>query len=167
VVLLKVENMRRKRSGGGFTLIEILLVVVIIGILAAIVVPRLTGTREDANIAKAKQEMATFRDALARFELDTGKYPTTEQGLISIVVIPSPEPKGWKGPYLVSRSIPKDPWGNDYIYRYPSQTDPKYFDLLTMGADGQEGTADDIDVLDLGGTGAEGDPNQGTGSPPR
>jgi general secretion pathway protein G len=147
-----------RKNRGGFTLIEILLVVVIIGILAAIVVPRLTGTREDANIAAAKKTMAILRDALNRFEIDTGKYPTTEQSLTAIIAIPSPEPKGWKGPYIQSKAIPLDPWGNPYIYRYPGTQDPKYFDLITMGPDGQEGGSDDIDVLDLGGQG-QSDPN--------
>jgi len=147
-----------RKSQSGFTLIEILLVVVIIGILAAIVVPRLTGTREDANIAAAKKTMAILRDSLNRYEIDTGKYPTTEQALTAIITLPSPEPKGWKGPYLQAKVIPADPWGNAYIYRYPGTADPKYFDLITMGPDEQEGTADDIDVLDLGGQAAN-DPN--------
>lgn len=153
-----------RKNQGGFTLIEILLVVVIIGILAAIVVPRLTGTREDANIAAAKNTMAILRDALNRYEIDTGKYPTTEQGLTAIIALPSPEPKGWKGPYLQAKAIPADPWGNYYIYRYPGTADPKYFDLITIGPDLQEGTEDDIDVLDLGGQAAT-DPNAPSGTP--
>ena len=161
--MLSENGMDRKKERG-FTLIEILLVVVIIGILAAIVVPRLTGTREDANIAAAKKTMAILRDALSRFEIDTGKYPTTEQGLAAILSIPSPEPKGWKGPYLQSKMIPLDPWGNAYVYKFPNPIDPKYFDLITWGSDGQEGTADDIDVLDLGmqGQSPDGAPPGGT-----
>jgi len=139
--------MKGRRSKEGFTLIELLLVVVIIGILAAIVVPRLAGRSEEARVAKAKGDLATFRSQLSAYEIDNGKYPTTEQGLMALLEKPAsaPEPKNWKGPYIEGTELPKDPWGNDYIYANPGQRNPMSYDLFSWGPDGQPNTEDDIE----------------------
>lgn len=139
---------RAKRSG--FTLIELLLVVVIIGILAAIVVPRLVGRTEDANIAKAQGQLASFRSALQIYELDNQSFPTTEQGLRALVEKPSgsPEPKKWKKLLDVS-DVPQDPWGNEYVYKCPGEKNADGYDLYSSGKDGSPGTDDDIDLSEV------------------
>lgn len=137
---------RRRGPPGGFTLIELLLVVVIIGILAAVVVPRLIGRTGDAQIAAVQANLRTLRGALNLYHLDNGEFPTTDQGLDALVSKPNPEPKKWKGPYLEAKSVPRDPWGNEFVYRYPSNDNPDMFDLLSVGKDGQEGTDDDVDA---------------------
>lgn len=136
---------RRKRAGG-FTLIELLLVVVIIGILAAIVVPRLVGRTEDANISAAKQQIAIFRNMLAAYEIDNGSFPTTEQSLRALVEKPTsaPEPKKWKK-LLDANEVPKDPWGGEYLYKCPGEKNPDGYDLRCLGKDGSDGTEDDIE----------------------
>lgn len=135
----------RKRSGG-FTLIEVMLVVLIIGILAAVVVPRLVHRADEAKISRAKADLRILSTQLDTYYMDTGEYPTTEQGLAALLEKPNPEPKNWKGPYLKGKSIGTDPWGNEYIYRYPGKTEGQY-DLLSAGPDGQEGTEDDIEAF--------------------
>lgn len=139
--------MKGRRKDKGFTLIELLLVVVIIGILAAIVVPKLAGRSEEARITQAKGNLATFRTALGAYEVDNGKYPTTEQGLAALLVKPSsaPEPRNWKGPYIEGTEIPLDPWGKPYVYLYPGERNVQGYDLYSEGPDGQPGTADDIE----------------------
>jgi general secretion pathway protein G len=139
--------MKGRRKERGFTLIELLLVVVIIGILAAIVVPKLAGRSEEARITQAKGNLATFRTALGAYEVDNGKYPTTEQNLMALLMKPSsaPEPKNWKGPYIEGTEIPLDPWGKPYVYAYPGERNTLGYDLYSEGPDGQPGTADDIE----------------------
>jgi len=145
---MNLRRIRRRRSGSGFTLIELLLVVVIIGILAAIVVPRLVGRSEEARIGAAKQQLSSFRSALSHYELDMGRYPTTDLGLQALMINPgtSGDPKKWKGPYLESQTteVPKDPWGNPYIYVYPGAKNQNGYDLYCVGPDGSAGTDDDI-----------------------
>jgi general secretion pathway protein G len=128
------QNRRR-----GFTLIELLLVMVIIAILAAIVVPKMTGRREQANKTAAIAQIANFRQSLSAFEIDNNRYPTTEEGLNALVTNPGNLPD-WK---QLMDSIPLDPWGHPYVYRCPG-SNGKDYDLLSCGPDGQEGTADDV-----------------------
>ena len=126
----------------GFTLVELMLVVIIIGVLIAMVAPRLAGRSEQARIACAKADIeSNISVALDLYELDNSKYPTTEQGLEALMHKPSgyPEPKNWNGPYL--KKTPVDPWGNSYQYRSPG-TNNKDYDLYSFGPDGTEGTDD-------------------------
>ncbi|GAB4174791.1 MAG: type II secretion system major pseudopilin GspG [Geothermobacteraceae bacterium] len=130
----------------GFTLIEILVVVLILGILAGIVVPRLLDKPEEARRTKAAVQIRGLEEALAIFKLDNGFYPDTEQGLEALVEKPATGriPPRWRaGGYI--KKIPKDPWGNDYIYISPGSHGD--FDLSSYGADGQPGgDGDDADI---------------------
>ena len=124
----------------GFTLIEILVVVVIIGVLAALVVPNIMGNIDKAQVTKAKSDIRAIQTALNLYRLDNFKYPTTEQGLEALVRQPAdPSIRNWKpGGYLQNQRLTKDPWGNDYQYAYPG-THGSEFDVFSYGADGQEG----------------------------
>ena len=136
---------RRPAAGarrGGFTLIELLLVLVILAVLAAVVVPKFTGKSEQARAAAAKTDISLIETQLDVFEIDAGRYPTTEEGIAALVQPPS-QVKAWNGPYL-KRGVPNDPWGNPYIYRYPGQFNPTGYDLSSNGPDGAEGGGDDI-----------------------
>ena len=130
----------------GFTLIEILVVVIIIGILAALVIPRFSGRTEQAREAAAKTQInSLFGLALDAYEADNGFYPTTEQGLEALRVEPTtdPAPRDWKGPYLKS-DVPVDPWQKPYVYSCPGTHNPTGYDLYSFGPDGLDGTDDDI-----------------------
>lgn len=130
-----------KRRQHGFTLIEIMVVVVILGILAAIVVPRIMDRPEQARIIKAKQDIRALETMLHAYKLDNFHYPSTDQGLESLVEKPAglPEAKNWKsGGYL--QRLPKDPWGNPYLYLQPGQHGD--FDLYSQGPDPQDSTDD-------------------------
>jgi general secretion pathway protein G len=130
----------------GFTLIEIMVVVVIMGILAALVVPKLMGRTDDARIIAAKQDIATVMQSLKLYKLDNQRYPTTEQGLQALLVKPTtgPAANGWKtGGYI--DKLPKDPWGNAYQYMSPGIKGE--VDVFSFGADGQAGGAgNDADI---------------------
>ncbi len=140
---MALQNVRRNR---GFTLIEIMVVVVILGILAAVVVPRIMDRPDDARIAKARQDIRVLESSLNLYKLDNFNYPSTQQGLESLVSQPSGEPqaRNWKsGGYI--KQLPKDPWGNDYQYLNPGVKGE--FDISPLGADnrpGGEGAAADI-----------------------
>ena len=131
-----------RRRSAGFTLVELLLVLVILGILAAIVIPKFSGRTESAQITAAHTQISTFGTALNAFEIDTGTFPRGQDGLQQLVVQP-PDMPNWRGPYLVS-NIPLDPWQHAYIYEYPGKLNPSGYDIISMGPDGQPGTADDI-----------------------
>lgn len=125
-----------KKIQSGFSLIEIMVVVVILGILASIVVPKIMSRPDEARIVKAKQDILAIQNALDLYKLDNGIYPTTDQGLIALVTKPttSPEPRDWKT-YL--KQVPKDPWGREYLYLNPGEHGE--IDIFTLGASGQPG----------------------------
>jgi len=135
-----------RRAARGFTLIEIMVVVVIMGILAALVVPKLMGRTDDARVTAARQDIATIMQGLKLYRLDNQRYPTTEQGLQALVIKPTsgPAANGWKtGGYL--ERLPKDPWGNAYQYLSPGVKGE--VDVFSYGADGQPGGAgNDADI---------------------
>ena len=132
-------------NDGGFTFIEIMVVVIILGILAAIVLPKFTGRTQEAKITAAKSQIGVFSTTLDAYELDNGRYPTTEQGLEALRKQPTtpPVPKKWKGPY-VQNPIPLDPWENSYVFKSPGTQNTRSFDLLSYGPDNKEGGDDDI-----------------------
>lgn len=130
--------MKRKNA---FTLIEIMLVVIILGILVAMVVPNLAGRGQEARQAAARADIeANIATALDLYELDSGMFPTTDQGLQALIAKPTipPVPHNWKGPYLRSKRVPLDPWGNPYIYVSPGKNNPQEYDLYSLGHDGVE-----------------------------
>ena len=134
----------RRFKNKGFTLIELMLVVVIIGVLVGMVMPRLVGKSEQAKKSVAKADIeANVASALELYEIDNGNFPTTEQGLAALRAKSSgnPEPKNWNGPYL--KKEPKDPWGNLYVYKSPGEHSSDY-DLSSKGKDATEGTEDDV-----------------------
>lgn len=137
--------MREKRNvvRRGFTLIELLLVLVILAVLAGLVVPRFAKRSEQAKLTAAKADIAAIEMAIDSFEVDCGRFPTSEEGLQALITPPT-NVNGWKSAYL-KKGKPKDPWGNDYAYRYPGQHNTDSYDLYSFGPDGQDGGGDDID----------------------
>jgi general secretion pathway protein G len=128
----------------GFTLLELLVVVVIIGLLAGLVAPRYFGQVGKSEVNVAKAQIDALEKALDQYRLDTGHYPSTELGLDALINRPANEPK-WNGPYL-RKSVPVDPWGKPYMYRVPGQKGD--FDVLSYGKDGQPGgTGENADIL--------------------
>jgi len=126
-------------SEAGFTLLEIMVVVVILGILATMIAPQILGRADEARITKAKSDIVSLGAALDLYQLDNYVYPTTTQGLEALYVKPTepPEPKNYKkGGYV--KALPQDPWGNDYLFLNPGVKGGIY-DLYTLGADGEEG----------------------------
>jgi general secretion pathway protein G len=122
----------------GFTLIEIMVVVIIIGLLAAVIVPEVISHVDEAKVAKAKEDIQALETALTMFRLDNSKYPTTDQGLQALSQQPTdPTIKNWRPGGYIQR-ISKDPWGNPYQYAYPG-THGREYDLYSFGADGQPG----------------------------
>ncbi len=136
---IRIPNSERNRA---FTLIELLLVLVILGILAAIVVPKFSGRTEQARITAAHSQIATFGTALDAFEVDNGFYPKGKSGLNDLVEQPRDTPN-WRGPYLKGE-IPLDPWGQAYLYECPGKHNPTSYDVMSMGPDNRAGGDDDI-----------------------
>lgn len=131
----------RTRASRGFTLIEIMVVVVIIGLLAAFIVPQVMGRVDEARVTKVKGDVQMLETAISMYRLDTARYPTTAQGLAALVTKPEdPNVRNWKPGGYLSR-VSKDPWGNEYRYAYPG-TKGREYDLYSLGPDGQEGSPD-------------------------
>jgi general secretion pathway protein G len=131
---------RRKIDDRGFTLIELMVVIVILGILAGLIIPRIMGRPDEARQAKARMQIESIETALKLYKLDNGAYPTTEQGLKALVEAPAAGQlaKNWRqGGYLERGKVPKDPWGNDFVYLSPGVHGD--FDLSSSGADGEAG----------------------------
>ncbi|OWY37590.1 type II secretion system protein GspG [Xenophilus sp. AP218F] len=136
----------KRAAQRGFTLIEIMVVIVILGVLAALVVPKVMSRPDEARIVAAKQDIGAISQALKLYRLDNGRYPSSEQGLQALVQKPAsaPEPKNWKpGGYL--ERLPKDPWGNPYQYANPGTHGE--IDIWSFGADGEPGgEGNDADI---------------------
>lgn len=128
----------RRREGAGFTLLELLVVMVIIGLLAGYVGPKYFSQIGKSEVKVARAQIDALEKALDQYRLDTGHYPATEQGLGALVNRPASESR-WDGPYL-KKAVPSDPWGNPYVYRQPGEHGE--FDLLSYGKDGQPGGSD-------------------------
>jgi general secretion pathway protein G len=141
---LRKDKQKKNRMArrGGFTLIELLLVLVILAALAAIVMPKFTRRSEQARVTAVRTQISQFEVALDAFEIDVGRYPTRSEGLRALVEEPS-NAEGWQEPYL-KRDVPKDHWGNEYVYKYPGQYNESGYDLYSYGPDGKQGGDDDI-----------------------
>ena len=142
------NNRSQSRTNSAFTLIELLIVLVILGVLAAIVVPKFAGRTEQAKTTAASSQISIFGSSLDQFEVDTGSYPKGKNGLNDLVKQPG-NAQNWRGPYLKSE-IPMDPWGNAYIYECPGKRNPSSYDITSKGPDGQLGSDDDIANYPIG-----------------
>jgi len=144
MVLDRMKYRSRHRGEGGFTLIEILVVITIIAMIMSLVGPRVLNYLGESKVKAARIQIQSFGSALDLFNLDTGRYPSTAEGLTALVQSPGTIP-AWNGPYLKGGVVPNDPWGNAYVYRSPGEHGP--YDIMSYGSDGQEGgtgTAADI-----------------------
>ncbi|TPQ36300.1 type II secretion system protein GspG [Bradyrhizobium guangdongense] len=143
--MVAVTRSRRRRRNGesGFTLVEILVVITIIGLIMALVGPRVLNYLGESKAKAAKIQIESFSSALDLYYLDIGRYPTTNEGLAALTR--GNNLPGWNGPYLRGGMVPNDPWGHGYVYRSPGERSP--YDIISLGSDGQEGgsgTAADI-----------------------
>lgn len=135
---------RRASRAAGFTLLELLVVLAILGLLASLVAPRMFGNVSKSEVKVARAQIAAFETAIENFRLDVGRYPSTEEGLAALTRAPSGADARWSGPYL-KKAVPADPWGNAYLYRAPGERGD--FDLVSLGRDGRPGgTGDDADL---------------------
>jgi general secretion pathway protein G len=128
---------KRHRAATAFTLIEIMVVVIILGVLAATIIPQFMGTTHEAKVSAAKAHVAVLESALEQLYIHMDRYPTTEEGLKLLVEAPAGEDKKWRGPYI--KQLRKDPWGTPYQYRAPGVHHTTSFDIWSRGADGVDG----------------------------
>jgi len=142
--------MRRDRRRGGFTLVELVFVMVIIMILAGVVVMNAGTSTDRAYRARAVNDLKEMDTMLEIYHADNGHYPTSQQGIQALITKPTtpPTPNNWQGPYMKNRSkVPQDPWGNEYVYVCPGEHNPTSFDLYSYGKDGRSGgSGNDADV---------------------
>lgn len=140
---MKAYKSKNNNKQKGFTLLEIMVVIVILGVLASMVVPNLMGSKDKADKQKVVSDVIALENALDMYKLDNGSYPSTDQGLEALVTEPSgdPEPRNYREDGYIKR-LPQDPWGNDYILNNPGEHGK--IDILSVGLDGEEGTDDDI-----------------------
>jgi general secretion pathway protein G len=144
IVKGKIRSRSRKERERGFTLVEILVVITIIALIMSLVGPRVLNYLTESKVKAAKIQMQSFSSALDLLYLDTGRYPSSAEGL-AVLVKPASAMTGWNGPYLKGGNVPNDPWGKPYLYRSP--TERAKYEIMSYGADGQEGgtgTAADI-----------------------
>ena len=135
---IKTTFIQKTKLRRAFTLVEMLLVVTIIGILAALVIPKIVGRSEQARATAAHADLSSIKTALDAFEVDNGFYPKSIQDLVAA----PGNAKNWHGPYL--DKVPQDPWGNNYLYYFPGKHNSGSYDLLSVGPDGKEVTDDDV-----------------------
>lgn len=138
---------RTNRKLKAFTLIELLVVIMIIAILAAMIVPRIISRQAEAKIGAARSDLVNLRKMLDTYRLDVGYYPTSDEGLEALRTQPA-DANGWKGPY-VTKPIPLDPWGREYIYDWPGPDGDDSFVLLSYGSDGNPGGVEDTEAADI------------------
>jgi general secretion pathway protein G len=144
----RIESDQRPRRRG-FTLIELIVVIVVLGLLAGLVAPQIFGRVSEAKAVTARTQIELLATALDSYRLDNGGYPTTAQGLAALTQAPTsaPVPTSWRGPYL-RKAVPLDPWGRAYVYASPGERNPRGFDLHSLGRDGQVGgEGEDADVV--------------------
>ncbi len=138
---IKIKTNQKSKLSRAFTLVEIMLVVAIIGILAALVIPKIAGKSEQARETAAMADIkGGIKSALDQYDVDMGTYPSSLQDLIN----PPHNSRNWHGPYFDPPTLPQDPWGNPYLYQYPGKHNPTGYDLWSAGPDGKSGTSDDI-----------------------
>ena len=138
---------QQDRGDAGYTLVELLIVLTVIGLLAGLVGPRVLRYLGDSRVKAARLQVEMFSSSLDLFYLDAGRYPTTTEGLEALVVRPQGA-ENWNGPYIRGGQLPQDPWGNAYLFRAP--VDNGRYEVLSLGADGREGgTGDAADISSL------------------
>lgn len=139
-----MQRRKNRRSEAGFTLVELLVVMVILGLLAALALPNVLGRLRGAKVGTAKTQIAAFSSAVEAYALDVGRYPSEAEGLEALISQPS-SATTWDGPYIKKKAVPKDPWGNPYHYTDRGSTGD--FEITSMGADGRTGgTGDAADI---------------------
>jgi general secretion pathway protein G len=140
-ILERYSKRRRERDGeGGFTLVELLVVLVILSLIMGLVGPRVLSYLTDARVRSARLQIDSLAAALDLFYLDTGRYPSEQEGLKALIArVPSVD--NWNGPYLQQSELPQDPWGNPYEYHVPGEKKP--YDIVSLGSDGRQGGTDD------------------------